>query len=375
MEQFPAESISGIRLLRFPRALEQEFRRYHLQIFLVRMRWALLVATSLFLLFAVLDIISLPEPVRTQVLALRLGLILPPLILTWAATYRPRLHDWLQWIGGAASLICGLGVVGVIGVARSHAFPLPYEGIILVTFAFYFLTGLHFVPAVVCGWLTFAAYLGMEWLAGTPGDELLYNAFFLGTANVIGTTGCYFLEYAVRQQFLAKKELQEMAEKDPLTGLLNRRAFTTRAESAWRQAQREHHAVGVAMIDVDFFKRYNDHYGHAAGDAALRQIAQVLHDHARRPLDSVARYGGEEFVGLWYDVRAEDMQALLEQVRAGVAALALPHAASDAAAHVSISIGLLHSHPQPGDNLEAALRQADAALYRAKAQGRNRVTP
>lgn len=373
MDHVPSGHDPGMRLLRFSDGLEQAFRRYHLGVFLVRMRWALLVAAALFLLFALLDAVSLPEPVRGRVLALRLGLILPALALAWLATYLPRLHGWLQWIGGTASLVCGLGVVGIIGVARAHAFPLPYEGIILVTFAFYFLTGLRFMPAVLCGWLTFAAYLGMEVLAGTPGKVLLYNAFFLGTANVIGTAGCYFLESAVRQHFLSQRQLQEMAEKDFLTGLLNRRAFSARAESAWRQAQREKHAVGVAMMDVDYFKRYNDHYGHAAGDGTLRQVAQVIGQHARRPLDIVARYGGEEFVGLWYDVSADDMRALLERVRAGVAALDLPHAASDAAPRVSISIGLAYLRPQPGEGIEDALRLADVALYLAKEQGRDRV--
>ncbi len=126
MDHVPSGHDPGMRLLRFSDGLEQAFRRYHLGVFLVRMRWALLVAAALFLLFAALDAISLPQPLRSQVLALRLGLILPALALAWLATYLPRLHGWLQWIGGAASLVCGLGVVGIVGVARAHAFPLPY---------------------------------------------------------------------------------------------------------------------------------------------------------------------------------------------------------------------------------------------------------
>jgi len=362
----------GLRLLKFAGGLEKEFRRYHLSVYLLRMRWALLVAMALFLLFAVLDAISLPEPVRSRILALRLGLM-PVLALAWLATYRPRLHRWLQWIGGTASLACGLGVVAIIWLARVHAFPLPYEGIILVTFYFYFLTGLRFVPAALCGWLTCTAYLGMEWLAGMPGAVLLYNAFFLGTSNVIGSVGCYFLEYAARQNFLAQKQLQDLAEKDFLTSLLNRRAFSARAESNWRQALRERHALGVAMMDVDHFKRYNDHYGHAAGDETLRMVAQVIGSHARRPLDITARYGGEEFVGLWYDVSEEHLRAILEKIRTGVAALNLPHAALGPDGRVSISIGLAYVRPQSHQRLEDALRLADVALYLAKEQGRDRV--
>lgn len=363
----------GFRGLSFDDELEQAFKRYHLNVFLLRMRWALLVATLLILLFAVLDSISLPEPVRSQVLSLRLGLILPILSITWLATYRSALRDYLQLIGGVAALLTGLGVVGIIGIARYHGFPLPYEGIILVTVFFYFLTGLRFSTAALCGWLTFVAYLAVEVLGGLAADVLLYNTFFLGTANVIGSVGCYFLEYSTRQNFLAQGLLQDLAEKDFLTGLLNRRAFTERAERSWRQAQREKQALGVVMMDVDFFKRYNDHYGHAAGDEALRQVARVIGGHARRPLDCTARYGGEEFVGVWYNLSEEHMLSILENLRSSIEALGLVHASSDAAPVVTLSIGLAYLTPQPHQSPEDALRLADVALYLAKEQGRNRV--
>ena len=363
----------GFRGLSFDDELEQAFKRYHLNVFLLRMRWALLVATLLILLFAVLDSISLPEPVRSQVLSLRLGLILPILSITWLATYRSALRDYLQLIGGVAALLTGLGVVGIIGIARYHGFPLPYEGIILVTVFFYFLTGLRFSTAALCGWLTFAAYLAVEVLGGLAADVLLYNTFFLATANVIGSVGCYFLEYSTRQNFLAQGLLQDLAEKDFLTGLLNRRAFTERAERSWRQAQREKQALGVVMMDVDFFKRYNDHYGHAAGDEALRQVARVIGGHARRPLDCTARYGGEEFVGVWYNLSEEHMLSILENLRGSIEALGLVHASSDAAPVVTLSIGLAYLTPQPHQSPEDALRLADVALYLAKEQGRNRV--
>lgn len=368
----PVEGLHALRL-GFEDRLEEDFRRYHQGVFLLRMRWALLVAMALFLLFAVLDAISLPTQVRNAILALRLGLMLPVLFLTWLATYQARLHQHLQSLVSIAALTCGLGVVGIIWVARVHAFALPYEGIILVTFFFYFLTGLRFWPAVLCGWATYMAYLGMELHTGLAGNVLLYNAFFLGTANVIGTVGNHFLESAMRQNFLSQKQLQDMAEKDFLTGLLNRRAFSTRANCTWRQAVREKHALGVVMMDVDFFKRYNDHYGHAEGDETLKKVAQVVGNHARRPLDIVARYGGEEFVGLWYNLSEAHMRSILESLRDDIAALQIPHAASDGAPHVSLSIGLAYLQPQADQTLDDALRLADVALYLAKEQGRNRV--
>ena len=363
----------GFRSLTFADELEQAYQRYHTGVFLLRMRWALLVAMLLALLFVALDAVQLPDPLRGQILALRLGLIQPLLVLAWLATYKREWRDHLQLIGGTVALLCGLAVAGVIGLARHHAFPLPYEGIILVTVFFYFLTGLRCMTAVACGWLTFVAYVAVELASGLSGELLVSNALFLALANVIGSVGCYFLEYATRQNFLAHGLLQDLAEKDFLTGLLNRRAFTERAELCWRQAQREQRPMALVMMDVDFFKRYNDHYGHAAGDEALRQVARVIGEHARRPLDCTARYGGEEFVGCWFDLEEAQLTSLLERLRQTVEGLKLAHALSDAAPWVTLSIGVAYLHPQPHQSLEDALRLADVALYLAKEQGRNRV--
>ncbi|WP_445937793.1 diguanylate cyclase [Pseudomonas sp.] len=363
----------GFRTLSFDGELEQAFKRYHANVFLRRMRWSLLVATLLALLFVLLDAINLPDPLRARILALRLGVIQPMLLLAWLATYRPGLRDHLQLIGGIVALLSGLAVAGIIGLARYHSFALPYEGIILVTVFFYFLTGLRFTTVVLCGWLTFIAYLAVELSIGLAGEMLLNNALFLALANIIGSVGCYSLEYATRQNFLAHGLLQDLAEKDFLTGLLNRRAFTERAERSWRQAQREKQALGVVMMDVDFFKRYNDHYGHAAGDEALRQVARVIGEHARRPLDCTARYGGEEFVGIWFGLPEEQLMAILQDIRRAIEALGLAHAHSDVAGVVTLSIGMAYLTPQPHQSFGDALRLADVALYLAKEQGRNRV--
>ncbi len=354
-------------------ALEADFRRYHLAEFLPRMRKSLPVALALFLAFAMLDALSLPPLVRDGVLGLRLGGIVPVLALTWVALYVRSLREWLQWLVSASALASGLGIVGIIWVARVHAFGLPYEGIILATFFSYFLTGLRFVAASLCGWLVFLAYVAMELHVGLNGDTLLYNAFFLATANLIGCFGNHFLEQAVRQNFCSMVQLHKLAERDFVTGLLNRRAFSTRATGIWRQALRDGRSIGIAMVDVDHFKHYNDHYGHAAGDVALQSVAHVIAEHARRPLDACARYGGEEFVVLWYDVDADHALALAQRMCQAVQALGLPHVASPTAGVVSISVGLVCTAVHNAAQWDAALRAADQALYQAKQQGRNRV--
>ena len=363
---------SGFSWLRFVGELEPEFRLYHTQAHLLRMRGGLLVALLMWFLFTLFDLFMLPESFRLHSVAVR-GALYPVLLFNLWATYRRGWAPQLQWIAGVSALAGGLAVDGVIWVARADRFALPYEGIILMTVFFYFLTGLRFSTACICGWLTFAGYLAVELLNQMPAQVLLPNAIFLGSANLIGAFGCYFLEYSSRQTFLAEGLMQDIAERDFLTGLLNRRAFSERASRSWRQAIRSQQSVAVLMLDVDHFKAYNDHYGHAAGDLALQAVARTLGQHAQRPLDMLARYGGEEFVGLSVGANSEAMLELAERIRHDIEALALPHAYSSAAQVVTLSIGVAYwSSPQP-NGLEQAQRLADEALYAAKAQGRNCV--
>lgn len=168
-----------------------------------------------------------------------------------------------------------------------------------------------------------------------------------------------------------RRELMRLSTQDGLTGLANRRHFDEMLELACRHAARHRSPLGVALIDVDHFKQYNDHYGHGAGDDALRQVAQTLSEHSRRPHDIAARYGGEEFVLLVQDT--QHFTDLLEQYRLAVAGLRIPHAHSSVAEHVTVSVGgVLVAAPRSVSPTDV-LSHADRLLYRAKHEGRNRI--
>ena len=166
---------------------------------------------------------------------------------------------------------------------------------------------------------------------------------------------------------------REMAYMDGLTGVANRRHFDQRLNIAWQGAVREQTALGLIMMDVDHFKRYNDHYGHQAGDDCLRAIAASLRHHLKRPHDLLARYGGEEFVCLLPGTDLGGTAALALALCEAVRALAIPHLPAGAPRIATISAGaascLPHRQPDPG----LLLRAADTELYHAKQQGRNRV--
>jgi len=168
-----------------------------------------------------------------------------------------------------------------------------------------------------------------------------------------------------------RRALERLAGRDGLTGITNRRQFDELLALMCRLTSRTGEPIGLAMIDVDHFKQYNDHYGHGAGDDALRQVARVVGGYARRPYDVAARYGGEEFVLLLPHVTQLD--TLLEMLRRDILALALPHAASPTGDVVSVSIGGVTVTGQATRDPESVLRHADGLLYEAKRQGRNRV--
>jgi diguanylate cyclase (GGDEF)-like protein len=167
--------------------------------------------------------------------------------------------------------------------------------------------------------------------------------------------------------------LENLAKIDSLTEIANRRRYDEVLESEWRRCARSASPLSLGILDVDHFKRYNDHLGHAEGDQILRQIARRLGGFMRRPGDLVARYGGEEFVILWPNVDADSALTLASEIRASIEALALPHPSSPVSRYVTISMGGITATPNGGEVAPWFFQEADTALYAAKAEGRNRV--
>jgi diguanylate cyclase (GGDEF)-like protein len=169
-----------------------------------------------------------------------------------------------------------------------------------------------------------------------------------------------------------RDQLRQLSTVDGLTGVANRRAFDIALNREWARARRSGEPIALLMCDIDDFKQFNDSYGHLAGDACLHDVAAELLRHTRRAGDLVARYGGEEFAVLLPNCSSADARTLGESIVVTVAALAIPHASSRVAPHVTLSVGagLMAPHDRAPQDL---IRTADAALYRAKRSGRNRL--
>lgn len=168
--------------------------------------------------------------------------------------------------------------------------------------------------------------------------------------------------------------LRSLVFIDGLTGVANRRRFDEALLSEWRQCRRAGTPLALLMIDIDHFKRYNDHYGHPTGDACLQQVAAVLEAAMQRACDLVARYGGEEFVCLLPGCDQAPALAKAQALQAALAAQGIAHEASPTAAWVTLSIGVAVAQPQAGGSPAALVAAADAALYSAKHRGRNCIS-
>lgn len=171
----------------------------------------------------------------------------------------------------------------------------------------------------------------------------------------------------------ANLRLEEQSRSDPLTGLANRRHFDEIKEAEFRRALRLGQPLSVLMCDVDFFKLYNDTYGHAMGDQCLQVVAETLTSVFARAGELVARIGGEEFAVLLPGSDAEHAHSAAERLRQRLAAQAVAHSASSVAPHVTLSIGVAQLEPDTMDSFYLLLQRADQALYRAKNLGRNRI--
>lgn len=374
--QFPdspyaAELRSGVGRLRFADALEKSFVASHLEEVHLRVRIWAAMGQFFALTFTALYVLNLG--VSHPVALLHLLLVLPVCstlsLLPFSRFYRTHYLPVARFLGPLACLITA--TFSGMGVAEGR-----YEVLIIAALqmvgVFHF-TGLLFRVAVatcIASLLGFALGLNLWGLDAAIAGKYVAT---LAMAAVVAAIAFRNTEMLARKQFLEANLLAELLERDPLTGLKNRRAFDEHLRRVWLQAQRDKRSIVLLMIDVDDFKSYNDIYGHQAGDEALRRVGQALRDSGRRPFDLVARYGGEEFAVILHDCAPRCVSELTEAVRRSVETLAIAHRGARAAQVVTLSIGAAIVEPKLGRSTEGLVQLADEALYEAKTAGRNRV--
>ncbi|MCL2350102.1 MAG: GGDEF domain-containing protein [Defluviitaleaceae bacterium] len=209
---------------------------------------------------------------------------------------------------------------------------------------------------------------------------LIIGGIYYTLVSFLAITGSANAKSKHQQEFLSQndvkknmKALRELSETDALTKVSNRRAFDEYFGELWERSKERKHRVAVMMMDVDYFKLYNDHFGHPQGDECLIQVAKTANACFRRRDDMFARYGGEEFVGVMVSYKDDDVMKFSEKIRRKIEEMQLPHPKSGVGPVVTISIGVARQIPTGDLTPEMLIEMADTALYEAKQKGRNQV--
>jgi len=361
----------GFAGLRFSDFAEQEFLSYYTQARAQRSRLLPILAMVITLIsIGVMVAGQDPQPVM---LAFNILAMLPVLGATLWASMNPAGHRFYQFMLAVSAAVIGMWVTSVVMRASLDGMPYYFALLVAWVFVVWLILGLPFRHAGVTALAISALYVFGSVMWDVHLNEAIFSITLLAFINGVGAFSCYQLEHAERRSFLDAKILSQLAERDGLTGLYNRRSYDRHAERIWRQSRREQEQLTLMLVDIDHFKAFNDHYGHQAGDDALKEVANVVALSGQRPLDFTARFGGEEFALILYGPVHEYGRELPEQLRESVRNLKILHAESTTDQYLTVSIGVALIMPSSSRSLAGAIQMADEALYQAKEEGRNRV--
>jgi diguanylate cyclase (GGDEF)-like protein len=301
-----------------------------------------------------------------------LGVGAASLILLWLAWGRLYERYYLPWAQVLIPVRNSVIAAQLVRVAAHGQLDTLILLPLLLLGPFYF-NGLRYRTALLVVASSAVAMLAAAVVFHLPPGLAFHSGAFALISFVAFAVAAQQIEKRSRRAFLESQLVAELAEHDVLTWTKNRRVFDEYLPRLWRQGAEDGRELAILLLDVDHFKPYNDRYGHQAGDAALRRVAQAIQGCVRRPLDLVARYGGEEFTAILYDTDAARALSTAECIRKAVEVLAIEHRASRAGPVLTASIGVAVVAPDVRRTPSGALQLADEALYRAKSHGRNRV--
>lgn len=385
---------SGFKKLQFPKDIEKDYDDASNSLFIDSSRLILSFGVLLYLVFGFVDY-ALAEEQAGTLWVIRL-VVAGVMLLAISVMFNRRLVRWVIKLTSLGMVVVGLSSVGFLAVVDEpyayayHLGLIPWQVFVLVVLR----TNLRAIT--INSVIVYIAYIlvsvNKDFLPYHPEvDQLviimlpLFSVFW-GVLILMGIYLGYELEKTSRIAFvkyrllsldaqrltLLGEELHLLSTTDSLTGLANRRHFENCFDSEWRRAIRTQDSIALIMIDIDHFKKYNDRYGHQAGDDCLRQVCDALKDYAQRSGELIGRYGGEEFVVLLPRMTLVRAQVLAESMCRRIASLNIEHGES-MDNKVTISIGIAAMVPSMTDESANLLRIADRCLYRAKADGRNRV--
>lgn len=384
----------GFSNLRFPNDIEKDYRWRSNASFIKSSRGILSFGILLYLAFGFADY-ALGQAQADTLWFFRV-IISGAMLIGVVLVFNRQLIRWVVILTSLGMIVIGLSVIGFMGLLEepySYAYHLgmiPWQVFILIALRSYLRA------IVACSLIVFFTYivfaLNKDFTPYIPEVDQLVNDMlpiyfiFWGLLIAMGIYLGYFMEQSSRIDYVKNRllaldaqrltllsdELRLLSTTDGLTGLSNRRHFEERFESEWRRALRAQDSICLIMIDIDYFKNYNDHYGHQAGDQCLKEVSDLFKSYAQRSGELAARYGGEEFILLLPRMPITGAERIAESMCRKIEHLNIEHLGS-VEKKVTVSIGVAAKIPQLDSDIDDLLKEADHALYQAKANGRNCV--
>lgn len=379
----------GFRWLRFPPSIEAKFEA---DIGARRSRFLLVtgaVTLVLFQLFLVRDRLLLPD-VFNEAIIFRVAIITPLTLATFVVLWRnPR--PWIrESMEAVMTVLIAAGVLYLIHSSNSPLAAHAHYSMLLILVFPNIIQRVRFWYATAASVIVVAMYAVVIPEIRSVPDEVIFGAVLtLAMTTMLSLVTNWKLEVEERRAYLmtlreelrsqqlmnVNEELNAISMLDPLTGLANRRRLEQFVEALWAVPRTSPKPAVFMLFDIDHFKNFNDRYGHQAGDACLKMVAETLQDELRGGTDLAVRFGGEEFLVVLPDSDMTDGLQTAERVRAAIERRAIAHIASPTASVVTVSIGVAVAQPNTKVTISEVIATADRALYSAKQHGRNCIWP
>ncbi|MFX5627888.1 GGDEF domain-containing protein [Acinetobacter baumannii] len=383
-EQIDLLTTRGLNFVWFPKQLETIYRFQYQNgaAYEFRYRAPIILILYLFLSFGIYQVLPTEQVLSWLSYYSWVGIIV---LIAWILSFIKKLNQWFDYyvgIGSSAAVAITFILINVLENGQDNV--LFHAAMMYAIVIIYGAVGMRFYTAIIAGWVGgLIGILVSTYLNGDIDWTFLNRTYTF--SSFLGMTLAYATDRQHRENYLQNcmielnrielmqqaQQLSLLSQQDALTGLANRRYLDETLDNEWRRALRHETPLTIMMVDIDFFKPYNDSLGHLKGDQCLKDIATAISSIAARSGDLVARYGGEEFLLLFPMTNAQQAKIQAERLMNAIKKIAIVHPCSSVSPYVTISVGVATTIPRLNESISAFVSRADHALYQAKTNGRN----
>ncbi|WP_044103209.1 GGDEF domain-containing protein [Acinetobacter pittii] len=383
-EQIDLLTTRGLNFVWFPKQLETIYRFQYQNgaAYEFRYRAPIILILYIFLSFGIYQVLPSEQVLSWFSYYSWVGVIV---LIAWILSFIKKLNQYFDYyvgIGSALAVAITFILINVIENGQDNV--LFHAAMMYAIVIIYGAVGMRFYTAIFAGWTGgLVGILVSNHLNGVIDWTFLNRTYTF--SSFLGMTLAYATDRQHRENYLQNcmielnrielmqqaQQLSLLSQQDALTGLANRRYLDETLDNEWRRALRHETPLTIMMVDIDYFKAYNDTLGHLKGDECLKEIAIAISSIAARSGDLVARYGGEEFLLLFPMTNSQQALIQVERLMNAINKIAIKHPCSDVSPQVTISVGVATTIPRLNDSISAFVARADHALYKAKTNGRN----